>query len=119
MDLFGAVIMLGFAFIFVKCSVGEISLLVDSDYTIARVVEVGRTNKLEMMTRYTYFVKGERYRGSRAWNEKAQVGDRYVVQYGKLEPIGNSLHSEVLVPDSIQQDTGRVWHAFLRAHNLW
>ena len=118
MDLLGWLMMLGFAFVFVKCTVGEISLLVQPRYAIARVYKVSRSSKLEMMTRYAYVVQGEGYTGSRAWNEEAQVGDRYVVQYGGVEPSGNSL-LDVPVPDSIQQDTGVVWQRFLVNHNLF
>ena len=119
MDVLGAALILGFAFVLVKCSVGEISLLVQPQYAIARVYEVSRTNKLEMMAYYAYFVKGERYQGGRAWNEKAQVGDRYVVQYGKFEPSGNSLRYDMPGPDSIQQDTDAVWQRFLLNHKLF
>jgi hypothetical protein len=118
MDLLGWLIMLGFALIFVKCSVGEISLLVQPRYAIARVYKVSRTNKLEMMTHYAYVVRGERYTGGQAWDEKAGVGDRYVVQYGEFEPIGSSL-LDVPVPDSIQRGTGAVWQRFLVNHNLF
>ena len=118
MDVLGAALMLGFAFVFAKCSVGEISLLVQPRYAIARVYEVRRT-KMQMMTYYAYIVQGERYTGGRAWNEKARAGDRYVVQYGEFEPSGNSLRYDVPVPDSIQQDTDAVWQRFLVNHNLF
>ena len=118
MDVLGAVLMLGFAFVFVKCSVGEISLLVQPRYAIARVYKVSRSNKLEMMTHYAYVVRGEGYTGDQAWDEEARVGDRYVVQYGEFEPSGSSL-LDVPVPDSIQQDTDAVWQRFLVNHNLF
>ena len=118
MDLLGWLIMLCLAFVFVKCSVGEISLLVQPRYAIARVYEVSRSNKLEMMTHYAYVIQGEGYTGGQAWDEKARVGDRYVVQYGEFEPIGSSL-LDVPVPDSIQQDTGTVWQRFLVKNNLF
>lgn len=107
-----------FVFSFTKCSVETISLLTDSDYAIAHTTKVYRGAKMERMISYYYVVNGEVYTSAAERNEQFQIGSRYVVRYGKFSPNGNKFLENIPVPDSIRQDTGRVWRDFLRRYQL-
>ena len=114
LDVLGVVCMLGFTLVFVKCSVSEISLLARWKYGIAHVSKVYRSGKGEMLFGYWYDVAGVRHTSGRAWDEKARVGERYVVRYGVFDPDGNDFLYDLPVPDSITEAHGRQWQAFLR-----
>lgn len=116
--LFSLFIIAFFVFSFTKCSVETISLLTDSNYAIAHITKVYRGSKMERMISYTYLVNGEIYTSVAERNEQFQLGSRYIVRYGKFSPNGNKFLEDMPVPDSIRQDTGRIWRDFLRRRQL-
>lgn len=101
-----------------KCSIESVSLVTNWDYSIAHVTKAYRGGKMEHRISYQYSVKGKVYNSGAEWSEPIQVGDRFVVRYGKFAPKGNKPIYDLPIPDSIQQDTGRVWDKFLSRHNL-
>ena len=112
----GAMVMM--VIVVTKCSIESASLVTNWDYAIAHVTKAYHGGKMEHMIRYQYSVKGQVYTSGAEWDEPIQVGDRFVVRYGKFAPKGNKPVYDLPIPDSIRQDTGRIWSNFLSKHHL-
>lgn len=117
-DLLGVMTMGFMAIALAKCSIETISLITNYDYAIAHVVKEYKGAKMERKIIYKYSVKGESYTSGAEWSESIRTGDRFIIRYGKFAPKGNKPIYDLPLPDSITQDTGRVWRNFLSIHNL-
>ena len=98
---------------------GEINIWIKHSYTIGRIIKKSRGSHFEHLVDYTYDVEGVRYERSAPWDDKAQIGDRYIVRYAVYAPYGNKLHYEYPVPDSVQLDRGMKWQRFMHAILLY
>jgi len=105
-------------FMLAKCTVETASLLVNPDYAIAHITKVYRGGKMEHLISYYYVVNNKLYTSGAERSGPFKIGARYVIRYGRFAPSGNKFLGDVPVPDSVRQDTGRVWQAFLAHHNL-
>lgn len=117
-DLLGAVIIGFFIVMLAKCSVETVGLFTNSDYAIAYVTKAYSGAKGERRIKYYYLVNGRIYTSGAERGGQILPTSRYVVRYGKFAPSGNKFLEDIPIPDSIRQDTGRVWREFLRLHQL-
>jgi hypothetical protein len=116
---FGAAIIGFLVLMLTKCSIETIILMTNADYAIAQVIKVYGGSKMEPRISYRYLVNGTVYTSGAEWDEPIHIGDRFVVRYGQFAPNGNKPVYDLPVPDSIRQDTGRVWNQFLLKNHLW
>ncbi|MGI4735716.1 MAG: hypothetical protein ACRYG7_11115 [Janthinobacterium lividum] len=116
---FSILFILFLLFSFSQGLVDEISLLKRASYTVAHPTQVYRSAKWEKKVNYWYTVEGKRYERTTVWYGPVVPGQRCLVRYAVFSPSGNDLLQDVLVPDSIQDDGGKQWQAFIASHHLY
>jgi hypothetical protein len=116
---FSILFILFLLFSFSQGLVDEISLLTRASYTVAHPTKVYRSTKWGKKVTYWYTVEGKRYERATVWYGPVVPGQRCLVRYAVFSPNGNDLLQDVLVPDSIQDDGGQQWQAFIASHHLY
>jgi hypothetical protein len=63
--------------------------------------------------------RSERYERTTVWCGPVVPGQRCLVRYAVFSPSGNDLLQDVLIPNSIQDNGGKQWQAFIASHHLY